>query len=134
VLDFRKIFTAWDLHIIAEKSISGRLTVTVERISPYISSLALRQPRARTTSSGGASFATLLQEMPPTREEIKSLAAYLEWRLATTFFAAMGDNYSTPLPIFMTPSAVQTPSQNSWDPLVASASQEYGVDPRLIRR
>jgi len=107
--------------------------VTVERISPYIPSLAVRAPRPCTTSSGGASFATLLQEMPPTPEEIKSLAAYLEWRLATTFFAAMGDNYSTPLPIFMTPAVVQTPAPGSWDPLVASAAQEYGVDPRLIQ-
>lgn len=78
-------------------------------------------------------FASLLDHIPPTAANIKSLATYLEWRLSAVFLQAMGDNYSTPLPLFMTPQSGIPLAEDTLEGIVASAAHEYGVDPRLIR-
>ena len=87
----------------------------------------------RPTAAPKIAFASLLENVPPTPEEIKSLATYLEWRLSAVFLRSMGDNYLTPLPLFLIPRAPVPVADNTLEGIVSSAAQEYGVDPRLIR-
>lgn len=105
-------------------------------INPLYSHLPLSG--APVTSSSPVStpkvaFAFFLDHIPPTADEIKSLATYLEWRLSATFVQAIGDNYSTPLPLFMTPQPDIPLTEDKLEGIIASAAHEYGIDPQLIR-
>lgn len=104
-----------------------------------LNSLLLRTPLAGFYPHQGpgkdnfSSLLNTLMEKPPTPEEVKTWASYLEWRLMAALFSLGIDNYPSPMSFFMTPFPLENVTPHDLNEVIAEAARENDLDPALIR-
>ncbi len=110
--------------------------MSISHINPSLPGAATRGLPSTHPLPPDGTFSTILSQIaqrPPTPEEVKLLATYLEWRMKATLFGLVGDNNPSPPLIFLTPDHKEGGASPNIDEVIAEAAQENQIDPRLIR-
>lgn len=114
----------------------GGFKVSINPVISFVSNIQLKQASSKGPMLSRPDFHAVLSTFsgpPPSPDEVKALASYLEWRMKATLFGLVGDNNPSPPLIFMTPLLPNRNPEPTVEEVVAEAARENQLDPRLIR-